>query len=60
VTTSSPATTCTAGTHRILTQVYEQYDLETTFVDTTDHDAVRDAMREETELVWVETPTNPC
>jgi len=39
--------------------VYEQYDLETTFVDTTDHDAVRDAMREETELVWVETPTNP-
>jgi len=46
-------------THRILTQVYEQYDLETTFVDTTDHDAVRDAMREETELVWVETPTNP-
>ena len=39
------------GTHRILTQVYEQYDLETTFVDTTDHDAVRDAMREETELV---------
>jgi cystathionine gamma-synthase len=47
------------GTHRILTQVYEQYDLETSFVDTTDHDAVRDAMREETELVWVETPTNP-
>ncbi|WP_435093586.1 cystathionine gamma-synthase [Halorubrum sp. N11] len=47
------------GTHRILTQVYEQYDIETSFVDTTDHDAVRDAMREETELVWVETPTNP-
>ncbi|GAB7008673.1 cystathionine gamma-synthase [Halorubrum trueperi] len=47
------------GTHRILTQVYEQYDLETTFVDTTDHDAVRDAMRPATELVWVETPTNP-
>ena len=47
------------GTHRILTQVYDQYDLDTTFVDTTDHDAVRDAMREETELVWVETPTNP-
>ena len=47
------------GTHRILTQVYEQYDLYTTFVDTTDHDAVRDAMHEETALVWVETPTNP-
>ncbi|WP_096391564.1 cystathionine gamma-synthase [Halopenitus persicus] len=47
------------GTHRILTQVYEQYDVETTFVDTTDHEAVADAMRPETELVWVETPTNP-
>ncbi|GAA0275586.1 cystathionine gamma-synthase [Halobacterium noricense] len=47
------------GTHRIFTQVYEEYDLEFDFVDTTDHDEVRDAMRESTELVWVETPTNP-
>jgi cystathionine beta-lyase/cystathionine gamma-synthase len=47
------------GTHRIFTQVYEEYDLEFDFVDTTDHDAVRDAVREETELLWVETPTNP-
>ena len=47
------------GTHRIFTQVYEQYDLSFDFVDTTDHDAVREAMTEETELVWVETPTNP-
>ena len=47
------------GTHRIFTQVYEEYDLSFDFVDTTDHDAVGDALREETELVWVETPTNP-
>jgi len=47
------------GTHRIFTQVYEDYDLEFDFVDTTDHDAVRDAMGENTELLWVETPTNP-
>ncbi|MFW5949588.1 MAG: cystathionine gamma-synthase [Halolamina sp.] len=47
------------GTHRIFTQVYEDYDLEFDFVDTTDHDAVRDAMSENTELLWVETPTNP-
>ncbi|SFK85586.1 Cystathionine beta-lyase/cystathionine gamma-synthase [Halogranum rubrum] len=47
------------GTHRIFTQVYEKYDLEFDFVDTTDHDAVEGAMRESTELVWVETPTNP-
>jgi len=47
------------GTHRIFTQVYEDYDLEFDFVDTTDHDAVREAMTEDTELLWVETPTNP-
>ncbi|WP_224449393.1 cystathionine gamma-synthase [Haloprofundus salilacus] len=47
------------GTHRIFTQVYEQYDVEFDFVDTTDHDAVADAMRPETKLLWVETPTNP-
>jgi len=47
------------GTHRLFVQVYEQYDLEFDFVDTTDHGAVREAIRPETELVWVETPTNP-
>jgi len=47
------------GTHRIFTQVYEDYDLEFDFVDATDHDAVRDAMQDNTELLWVETPTNP-
>ena len=47
------------GTHRIFTQVYEDYDVDFDFVDTTDHDAVRAAMRDSTELVWVETPTNP-
>ncbi|ESP89074.1 cystathionine gamma-synthase [Candidatus Halobonum tyrrellensis] len=47
------------GTHRIFTQVYEEYDLSFDFVDTTDHGAVRDAVRDDTALVWVETPTNP-
>ena len=47
------------GTHRLFRQVYEDYDLEFSFVDTTDLDAVSDAVRPATELVWVETPTNP-
>jgi cystathionine gamma-lyase len=47
------------GTRRIFDQVYEKYDLEFTYVDMTDVDAVADAVRPETELVWVETPTNP-
>ncbi len=47
------------GTHRLFRQVYEDYDLSFSFVDTTDHDAVYEAFRPETELLWVETPTNP-
>jgi cystathionine gamma-lyase len=47
------------GTYRLFRQVYEDYDLSFSFVDTTDHDEVRNALRPETELVWVETPTNP-
>ena len=47
------------GTHRLFEQVYEQYDLSFSFVDTTDAEAVREAFRPETELLWIETPTNP-
>lgn len=47
------------GTHRIFTQVYEQYDIEFSFVDMTDLDEIESAFRERTELLWLETPTNP-
>ena len=47
------------GTRRIFDRVYTQYDVEFTYVDTTGLDAIEDAFREETELLWLETPTNP-
>ena len=47
------------GTHRLFEEVFRQYDLSFSFVETTDHEAVRAAFRPETELLWVETPTNP-
>ena len=47
------------GTHRLFTQVYEDYDLEFDFVDTTTPDVVANAVTSATELVWLETPTNP-
>jgi len=47
------------GTHRLFTQVYEDYDLRFEFVDTTDVDAVAQAIEPATELLWLETPTNP-
>ncbi len=47
------------GTHRIFTQVYADYDVEFSFVDMTEPSEVADAVRDNTELLWVETPTNP-
>ena len=47
------------GTHRLFRQVYEQYDLSFDFVDITDREVVDAAMGPDTELLWVETPTNP-
>lgn len=47
------------GTFRFFTRVMEKFGLKTRYVDTSDLDAVRQAIRPETKLVWVETPTNP-
>ncbi|WP_435334977.1 trans-sulfuration enzyme family protein [Haloarchaeobius sp. TZWWS8] len=49
-----------AGTRRMLEDLFEsRMDVDVSFVDATDTDTVADAMREETTLVWMETPTNP-
>ncbi len=47
------------GTHRLFTKVYEDYDLTFTFVDMSDLEAVEAACGSDTELLWLETPTNP-
>ena len=47
------------GTFRFFTQVLARYGLTFTWVDTGDLDQVRAALRPETKMVYVETPTNP-
>jgi cystathionine gamma-synthase len=47
------------GTYRLVDKVLKRWGLEYTMVDQTDLEAVAAAVREETKLVWVETPTNP-
>lgn len=47
------------GTNRLFHKVFAQLGIEITLVDMTDHDAARKAMRPNTKLVWIETPTNP-
>jgi cystathionine gamma-synthase len=47
------------GTYRLLARVLRGWGLAFDIADLADADAVRRAMRDETRLVWVETPTNP-
>ncbi len=47
------------GTYRLFSRVLQRYGLEFTFLDITDLDAVRAAIRPNTKLFWIETPTNP-
>ncbi|CAN5205727.1 cystathionine gamma-synthase [soil metagenome] len=47
------------GTYRLLSKVLAGWNVEFDVVDLTDLDATRKAVREETRVVWCETPTNP-
>jgi cystathionine gamma-synthase len=47
------------GTFRLVDKVLARWGLAYTMVDQTDLDALAAAIRPETKLVWVETPTNP-
>ena len=47
------------GTYRLVDKVLTRWGLEYTMVDQTDLDALAAAVRDDTRLVWVETPTNP-
>jgi cystathionine beta-lyase/cystathionine gamma-synthase len=47
------------GTHRLFTQVLARLGISFTAVDSRDPANVRDAMRAETRLLHIETPTNP-
>lgn len=47
------------GTYRLLTKVLAPWGIETTTVELSDADALRAAIRPETKIIWVETPSNP-
>jgi cystathionine gamma-synthase len=47
------------GTYRLVDKVLARFGLAYTLVDQTDLDAVAAAVRPETKVVWIETPTNP-
>jgi cystathionine beta-lyase/cystathionine gamma-synthase len=47
------------GTGRLFRRLFAKYQIHFEFLDMTDHAAVQAALRPETRMLWVETPTNP-
>lgn len=47
------------GSYRLFTEVSPRYGIHFSFVDATDPEALRAALRPETRMLWVESPTNP-
>ncbi|MDK1018733.1 MAG: cystathionine gamma-synthase [Actinomycetota bacterium] len=47
------------GTFRLITQVFAKHGITWTAGDLTTEEGIREAVRETTKLIWVETPTNP-
>lgn len=47
------------GTYRLFEKIFRQYDLDFTYVDTSDITAVQEAIRPETRGIFVESLTNP-
>ncbi len=47
------------GTFRLFDKILREYGLSFSFVDTSDLDALSAAIQPNTQLIWLETPTNP-
>lgn len=47
------------GTYRLFDKVYRRYGVEFSFIDSQDVNNAQKAIRPNTKLIWLETPTNP-
>lgn len=47
------------GTNRLISQLHSKWGITSSAVDITNLDAVRTALRPNTALLWLETPSNP-
>lgn len=47
------------GTFRVIDKVFKNFDLEYDFINTSDTAKVRDSIKDNTKMIYIETPTNP-
>lgn len=47
------------GSFRLLRAIYSRFGIKSRFLDFTNMEAVREAITDDTRLLWIETPSNP-
>jgi cystathionine beta-lyase len=47
------------GSYRLLTKVYDQFGVQSRFIDMSDASALESQLNSNTKILWIETPTNP-
>ncbi|MBM3701237.1 MAG: cystathionine gamma-synthase [Actinobacteria bacterium] len=47
------------GTYRLLERVFKKWGVSTSYADVDDLSSFKKAIRKNTKLIWIETPTNP-
>ncbi|MDD2717801.1 MAG: cystathionine gamma-synthase [Candidatus Wallbacteria bacterium] len=47
------------GTYRLLERIFSRWGITATYADVDDPDSFKRAIRPETKMIWLETPTNP-
>lgn len=47
------------GTRNLFADFFSEFDIEIDYLDPTTPEAIADAVRDETALIWLESPTNP-
>lgn len=47
------------GSYRLLTKVYGPFGIRSRYINMTDLELLKNSIRPETKMIWLETPTNP-
>ncbi|WP_281774705.1 trans-sulfuration enzyme family protein [Methanobacterium formicicum] len=47
------------GSHRLFEQIMTRFGIEFTFIRLNDEEKIQDAVKTNTRMIWVETPSNP-
>ncbi|MGB9937692.1 MAG: trans-sulfuration enzyme family protein [Methanobacterium sp.] len=50
---------CYGGTYRLFSEIMTRFGLQFTFIRLDDEEKIRNAIKKNTKLIWIETPSNP-